>query len=90
LGSVPLVESWLGRADGYRLARPADAVTLLGVAELVDGPVRGDVPQTVTGADAGIDRRLQAACEGAAVIVRRNLGRVSVAELARWPKGKRS
>jgi hypothetical protein len=40
----------------------------------------------VTGADARIDRRLQAACDAAAEIVRRNLGRVSVAELAR--KGK--
>jgi DNA-binding IscR family transcriptional regulator len=79
---VGILRSWLGPDGGYWLAWPAAGITLLEVAELVDGPVRGDVPQTVTGADAKIDRRLQAA-----EIVRRNLGRVSVAELAGGRKG---
>jgi DNA-binding IscR family transcriptional regulator len=76
------VQSWDGPGGGYRLARPPQDISLLEIVEAVDGPVRGDVPQTVTGADAGIDHRLRAVCHAAAEAVRRCLGRVSVAELA--------
>jgi Rrf2 family protein len=76
------VQSWNGRAGGYRLARSARDITLLEVVEAVDGPVEADVPQTVTSADAGIDGQLRIVCYGAAEIVRRNVGPVSVAELA--------
>jgi DNA-binding IscR family transcriptional regulator len=64
------------------LTRPAEAITLLEVAELVDGPVEAGVPKLVKGADRRIDRELQAACEQAAEVVRWNLGPVSLAELA--------
>jgi hypothetical protein len=57
------------------LTRPAEAITLLEVAELVDGPVEAGVPKLVKGADPRIDRELQAACEEAAEMVRRNMGR---------------
>jgi Rrf2 family protein len=85
-----ILQSWLGPGGGYRLAKPAKHITLLEVAELVDGPIRGGVPKLVRGADARIDDRLQTACDAAAEIIRQNLGRVSVANLARRPKGGRS
>ena len=47
----------------------------------VDRPIRHDVSPVDT--NGTLDRRLQAACDGAAEIVRRSLGRVSVAELMR-------
>ena len=80
LARARLVLSLRGPFGGYRLARPAKAITLLEVIEAVDGPVRGVAPQVVT--DVEPDRRLQRVCDRAAEVVRRNLGRVSVAELA--------
>jgi Rrf2 family protein len=70
-----------GPHGGYRLARPSKAISLLQVVEATDGPVRGVAPQAVTKGDGQLDRRLQVACEEAAEIIRRNLGRVSVADL---------
>jgi Rrf2 family protein len=78
-----LLHSLGGPAGGYRLARPVHELTLLEIAELVDGPVGGDVPKLVAGADPRTDRWLQAVCDAAAEVVRRKLGRVSVADLAR-------
>jgi Rrf2 family protein len=80
-----LVVSLKGMYGGYRLARPAKDVSLLDVVEAVDGPVRGYAPPVERDGDA-IDHRLQKVCDEAADTVRRNLGRVSVAELA--GKGK--
>jgi Rrf2 family protein len=85
-----LVLSQTGPYGGFRLARPATAISLLEIVEAVDGPIRGSVPQVVTGADVRTDRRLQAACDAAAEIVRRNLRRVSVAVLAGRRKGVHS
>jgi Rrf2 family protein len=71
-----------GPHGGYRLARPAKGITLLEVVEALEGPVRGVAPQAATKGDGQLDRRLQVLCEEAAAVVRRNLGRVSVAALA--------
>jgi Rrf2 family protein len=77
-----LVLAVKGPNGGFRLARPAKAISLLQVIEAIDGPVRGMAPQVV-GVDGGqLDRKLHAACDAAAEAVRRTLGRVSVAELA--------
>jgi Rrf2 family protein len=69
-----------GPTGGYRLARPAERITLLEVVEAVDGPVRGDLPRF--GADRKLDARLQAACDAAAEVARSRLRNVSVADLA--------
>jgi Rrf2 family protein len=79
----PLVDSGVlrslqGPAGGYRLARPAKDITLLEIVEAVDGPVRGDAPPV-----GRLDRRLQAACDEAAALVRQRLARVTLAELAK-------
>jgi Rrf2 family protein len=70
-----------GRGGGFRLARPARRVTLLEVVEAVDGPVRGEAPRVGGREHARLDAKLQAECEGVADLVRRRLGKVSLADL---------
>jgi Rrf2 family protein len=79
-----LVVSWTGPTGGYRVARPAGAVTPLEVVEVMDGPIRGGVP--LTDADARIDGRLLAACNAAANIARLSLGseHAAVRREQRW------
>jgi Rrf2 family protein len=69
-----------GPNGGYRLARPAQRISLLEVVEAVDGPVRGEAPRF--GADGKLAARLQEVCEAAAEAVRARLRQVSVGELA--------
>ncbi len=83
LGAVGILESFRGPGGGYRLARPSKGITLLEVVEAVEGPVRGEVPPVgATPEGKRLDRRLQAACEKAAEATRRQLRRVSLADLA--------
>jgi DNA-binding IscR family transcriptional regulator len=82
LASAGLLRSGRGTGGGYRLARPARSVTLLGVVEAVDGPVRGEAPRVGVAEGARLDARLQRACETVAETARRRLRRVSLAELA--------
>jgi Rrf2 family protein len=89
LARAGVLQSWNARAGGYRLARSAQDISLLEVVEAIDGPVRGRVPQPTTGADAGIDRRLRTVRAAAAEVVRKRLGRVSVADLAEDATGDR-
>jgi Rrf2 family protein len=82
-----LVEAGILRSDrgpggGFRLARSAGKITLLEVVEAVGGPVRGEAPGVGDGKHARFDARLQAVCDAVAEGVRRQLGRVSLADLA--------
>ncbi len=84
----PLVDAGVLRSDrgpngGYRLARPAKAIALLEVVEAVSGPIRGEAPPAGDGSGAALDRRLQAACDAAARLTREQLGKVTLAELAK-------
>jgi Rrf2 family protein len=72
-----------GPHGGYRLAKPAQQITLLDVVEAVDGPIRGEVPPVGQGANATLDRRLQQVCDETAALVRGRLAKVTLAELAR-------
>jgi Rrf2 family protein len=82
LVAAGVLRSVKGPSGGYRLARPARSITLLEVVEAVDGPVRGLAPR-FAGDDARFHAKLQAVCEGVAELVRRQFGKVSVADLAR-------
>jgi Rrf2 family protein len=83
LVSAGILRSVRGPGGGYRLARPANAISVLDVIEAVDGPVRGSVPEVGAGAGAAFNRRLLAACEAATELTRRRLERTSIADLAR-------
>jgi Rrf2 family protein len=72
-----------GPNGGYRLARSAHKITLLEIIEAVDGPIRGDAALGPGEGDAGLQRRAQAVCERVADQTRRQLGRVTVANLAK-------
>jgi Rrf2 family protein len=82
LVSAGVLHSVKGPNGGYRLARAANDVTLLDVIEAVDGPVRGQAP--MTDAHGGsLDKRLDAICNVAADLTRRQLQKVRISELAK-------
>jgi Rrf2 family protein len=83
LVSARVLRSLKGPNGGYRLARPASKITLLEVVEAVDGPIRGLAPlsQEAGHNGGGLDPRLEAICDQAAVQLRRRLGKVRVSDL---------
>jgi Rrf2 family protein len=81
--SAGLLRSVKGPNGGYTLARPAKQISVLEIIEGVDGPVRGEAPPVGRGSAANLDGRLQEICDGAAVVIRERLGKVSLADLAR-------
>jgi Rrf2 family protein len=83
LVNAGILRSVRGPGGGYRLARPASAISVLDVVQAVDGPLNGEVPEVGKGAAAAFDRRLKAACDEAAQLARERLARTSIAELAR-------
>lgn len=78
-----LIESQLGRAGGYQLARSARQITLLDIVTAIDGPVEGQVRldqppaelQTVVNSLLGV-------CRQSADDTRRLLGQITLASLA--------
>ncbi len=83
LVTARVLHSLRGPRGGYRLALRPNNVTLLAVVEAVEGPVRGEAPSVgATPEGKRLDRRLQAVCEKAAEVARRQLRRVSLADLA--------
>jgi Rrf2 family protein len=84
LVTAGVLRSLNGRHGGYRLARPAQDITLLEVIEAVDGPIRGDAPPVGAGKEgAALAKRLQEACDRAAELVRGRLAKVTLADLVR-------
>lgn len=69
-----------GPNGGYRLARPANKISLLEVVEAVDGPIRGYAPLAAEGGDK-LDRRLQSVCNEAADHLREQLEKVRISDL---------
>jgi Rrf2 family protein len=72
---VGVADSERGRRGGYALTRPPGEITLLELVEAVDGPVRSDAGDDAPPAVA-------AACDRAAEAVRRELARVTLADLS--------
>jgi len=78
-----IVESRRGVEGGYRLARPADRVTVADVVRALDGPlaaVRGQRPETMT--YAGAAEHLQEVWIAARVAIRSVLEAVTLAQVA--------
>jgi Rrf2 family protein len=82
LVSMGILRSVKGPNGGYSLARPPKDITLLEVIEAVDGQLRSEAPP-VSKEGAALDKRLQAVCDEALVLVRERLEKVTLAELAR-------
>ena len=80
-----LARSVKGPRGGYSLARAPGEITLLDIIEAVDGPIRAESAGVSPGGATALDRRLQAACDGAAEMLREWLAEVTLAVLA---KGK--
>jgi Rrf2 family iron-sulfur cluster assembly transcriptional regulator len=78
-----LARSVKGPGGGYSLARAPKEITLLDIIEAVDGPIRGESAGVSAGGATALDRRLQAACDGAAEMLREWLAEVTLAALAR-------
>lgn len=76
-----LLRSIKGPNGGYNLARPAKVITLLDVIEAVEGPVVATA-DPISRPPAALDKKLQAVAETATENVRKELGRVTLADLA--------
>lgn len=78
-----LIHSQLGRTGGYRLQRPAAQVSLLEIVEAIDGPIGAMLPisEAEPHLHGGLDL-IQSVCEQAARLIRQELARTTVADLA--------
>jgi Rrf2 family protein len=80
LVSARVLLSVKGPNGGYRLAKPADKISLLEIVEAVDGPIRGVSPFEEEG-NSALNHKLEAICKKGAEAVRGQLEKVTVAEL---------
>src|SRR5262250_1409823 len=78
LVSAQVLLSVKGPNGGYRLARPANEITMLEILEAVDGPIRGAAPSTFTEKDNHLRKRLDEICTQTAEATRKQLGKVKI------------
>jgi Rrf2 family protein len=79
LVAARVLVSTKGPHGGYRLARPANAVSMLDVVEAVDGPLNG---QSSHPRDDVLEHRIDTICRDVTEHLRRHLQKVRLAELA--------
>jgi Rrf2 family protein len=79
LVSAQLLTSVKGPNGGYRLARPANEISVLDVLEAVEGPIRGQAPSEDS--NHFTSRRLEAICQQSADQTRKHLGRIKITDL---------
>ena len=82
LVSAQILLSIKGPHGGYRLARPANEITMLEVIEAVDGPIRGLAPMAHDAPEHPMNKRLDQICNIAADQTRKQLGKIKLSELA--------
>jgi Rrf2 family protein len=82
LVSARILYSIKGPNGGYRLARTPNEISLLEVVEAVDGPILGQSPFSREENNGALNKRLDNICNQAAEIVRKQLQKVKVSELA--------
>jgi Rrf2 family protein len=70
-----------GPHGGYRLARPANEITMLEVLEAVDGPIRGQAP-LLEEDRSPLNTRLEAVCKQDAEQTRKGLEKIKLSDLA--------
>src|SRR5205823_8934133 len=81
LVNVRILVSLKGPNGGYRLAKPANKITLLEVIEAVDGPIRGEAPVIEGKSTEALTDRLQAICDQTSQQRRKQLQATTVADL---------
>ena len=81
LVSAQILHSIKGPNGGYRLAKPANEITMLDVVEAVDGPIRGAAPVNPKKPESLLDRKLEKVCSDIADSLRKHLGKVRMSEL---------
>jgi Rrf2 family protein len=79
LVTARILHSIKGPRGGYRLARSAREISLLEILEAVDGPIRGEAPDSPV--RNHVSRNLESICHQLADVLRRQLGKLKVAEL---------
>ena len=82
LVSVRVLQSIKGPNGGYRLAKGPNEISLLEVLEAVDGPIRGQASFSRAETNGQLNKRLDQICNQAADVVRKQLQRVRISELA--------
>jgi Rrf2 family protein len=76
-----LLRSLKGPNGGYNLGKPAKTITLLEIVEAVDGQMQS-YSEPVSQPPGGLDAKLNVATATATETVRKEFGRVTLAELA--------
>lgn len=83
LVSAGILRSVKGPNGGYRLARPANQVSMLEVIEAAEGPIRGLAPTTGAEDAAKFDTQLEAVCNDVANLVRDRLSKVKLTDIGK-------
>ena len=89
LSRAGVVDATPSRHGGYRLAKPARAISLLDVLEVLDGPLQGGAVVLGGHGDDALDRRLAAVGRRVTEVERGYLGGVSLADLVGRKKPRR-
>lgn len=77
-----VLSSVKGPNGGYRLAKPANEITMLEILEAVDGDIRGQVPiDKKDEQSSALKLQLDTVCKQAAQIVREHLENVKLSDL---------
>jgi Rrf2 family protein len=82
LVSARVLVSVKGPNGGYRLARSASDVSMAEVVEAVDGPIRGQSPLSQDEGDNALNRKLETICKQGAEMVRKQLEKIHISDLA--------
>src|SRR5438270_10530105 len=81
LVSARVLLSIKGPNGGYRLAKAPDKITMAEIVEAVDGPIRGQAPFSEE-SNGPLNHKLETICRDAANAVKKQLEKVSIADLA--------
>jgi Rrf2 family protein len=82
LVSAQVLYSVKGPNGGYRLARPAQEISILEILEAIDGPIRGHAPISQVEPRNFLNRKLEQICNESAEQVRKNLSKIKLSDLS--------